>query len=101
MVLSITYSSECSSQELEILQRFEEIIRDNWVQHACSTADLSWQIGVEDREPKRYAVLMTRTSIPYEVHRESFFSLSSKQRDAFKDEFMKEAVAYSSTQRNT
>jgi hypothetical protein len=97
MVFTITYPSECPSDEIAILKRFEQLILNSWVEHSCSTADLSWKLVVEDREPRRYAVLTTRMAIPHELHRESFFSLTNRQQEAFRDEFIRAALAYSST----
>jgi hypothetical protein len=97
MVFTITYPPECAADEIATLKRFESVILNNWVEHSCSMADLAWQLVVEDREPRRYAVLATRTAIPHKLHRESFFSLTKKQQEAFRDEFVRSALAYSST----
>ena len=83
-----------TSAECAILRKFDQVISSSWVSTSNSTSNLRWLLEHETTQQHRTAILVTvdhrRT-----IHREPLYSLKTKSTDAFANEFIQAANAFS------
>jgi len=96
MSITISYDDSFSSEERLILEKYESVLKKQWVNNANSTSSLEWKLSVQSEEPRMSAILKVKSN-GREIHKESFYSLDRKSVEKFHREFVQSSIEYSST----
>jgi len=94
MEISVDYDESFSESERLTLEGFEPILKEEWVRNSNSTSSLKWEMSVMSEKPRLNAVLKVKSN-GSELHRESFYSISTKSYEQFRNEFVQKASRYS------
>ncbi|PJE54123.1 hypothetical protein [Marinomonas sp. BSi20584] len=93
MKLQIHYDNKFSTEELDKLNSFEPVLRENWIEKSNSTSSLIWEIVIEAKEPRIYALLKAQSNNK-QIYKATCASILNMSSESFENEFVEAAINF-------